>query len=141
MVSDQTLATDVFTAVRTILVNASLATTTGTSPVQTASAIVAASYNDKTPARPQIILRPAAISESEYKFGSTRGRQFINVVVECYGTSTLSVDQLQDQSVFALSENTIDGLQLVGYTSDYSYFSISDAKYHVKTITFNFDRA
>lgn len=140
MVSDQTLVSDVFSAVRTVLVNASLATTTQTNPQTIATASIGASYNDKTPARPQVIIQPASVSEAEYKFGSRRGRQFINVVVGVYGPTTLAVDQLQDQTVYAVSENVFDGMELVGYTSDYSYFQLGENKYHTKTIVFNFDR-
>lgn len=140
MVNDQTLASDTWSGIKTLLVAANLATTTGTSPTSVVSAPVVATFNDKIVPRTQVVVTPASISESEYKFGGSRGKRFINVSIECYGPSTLAVDQLQDQVVYALSENVIDGLQLVGYTSDYSYGGIGENKFHLKTITFNYDR-
>mgnify|MGYP007100043643 CR=1 FL=1 len=140
MVSDQTLSSDVWTSVKTLLVAANLATTSGTTPTVVSSPVIAATYNDKTVQRGLVVVSPASVSESEYKFGSTRGHKFINMTIECYGPSTLAVDQLQDQVVHTLSENEISGLQLVGYTSDYSYGGVGDNKFHVKAITFNYDR-
>jgi hypothetical protein len=138
-INDQTLSTDVFTDLRNLLVAANLQTTTQTTGAVTTASILAA-YNDKVPAKPQVVLTPASISESDYKFGGSRGKRFINVTVDCYGDTTLACNQLQDQVVYTVSETGVAGLNLVGYTSDYAMQAYGDNKFHLKSITFNFDR-
>lgn len=137
MVSDSTLDTDIWTDIRTILVAASLSTTSGTS---ISSAIITAAYVDKEPNKPQVVIYPISTDETKDKFGSYYGRNMINADIACVGTSSLTVDQLSNQVKSALSETTIDGIDLVGITSDYALQSPGNNKYHMKTMTFSYLR-
>lgn len=142
-ISDNTLSVDVWNTVRSVLVEASIKIT-NTTTAGTKTASVLASYNDKKPSVPQIIIQPIDSDESEYKFGSSNGRKFINVTIECYYQNTLGVDQLSDGSKAAIREacedGTITGMDLVGVTETYAFTDPNQTKFHLKTVTFTFDR-
>jgi hypothetical protein len=80
------------------------------------------------------------IDEDSWKFGGSQGKKMINVVIECYYSNTLGVDQLFDQVRAALDDNDIDGIDLVGISSDYGYNTSAEQKYHVKSGTFTYER-
>jgi hypothetical protein len=139
MVSDSTLSTDVFTAIRNVLV-ASAPYITNSTTSATSAATINAVYNDKEPQRPQITINPVTFDESEWKFGSIHGHKMINVNIDCYASNTLGVDQLFDQVSASLKGTVIDGMEMVAIASDYGFSSASDAKYHVKSMTLTYDR-
>jgi len=132
-ISDSTLNSDVWTTIRTLLV-AAAPTAEGT------LASVKASYNDEDVAKPIIIVYPAETSENEYKFGSSYGKRFINVTVECYYKNTLGIDQLADTVEDTIRNATIAGMELVAVSSDYAFVNPNESKFHLKSITFTFDR-
>lgn len=135
-ISDSTLTADIFDSIRTKLVAANLAITDGA--VYPAS--IGASFNDKNPSRPQIIITPVTYDEGTYKFSSKQGKKSVNVVVEVFYSNTLGIDVLSDRVVDIIKDNDIDGLNLVGVASDYAFNSPGDNKWHLKTLTFGFDR-
>ena len=137
MVSDATLRTDVWTAVRTILVSAALQVTDGST---VKNATVGAAYNDKNTSKPQVIIYPMSHDESEYKFGSDQGKKLINVTLEAYYSNTLGVDQLSDQIDVALKETPISGAELIGVTSDYTFTNPLESKFHSNVMTYTYDR-
>lgn len=136
-INDNTLSNDVFTAIRTIIVAAAPKVTTSSG---TKTASVLAAYNDKTNSVPQVIIYPVSYSEDNWKFSSSQGKKMINVLVECYYKTSLGVDQLQDIVTHAIKTTDISGMELVGVIVDTAFVNPNDQKYHMKGITFVFDR-
>lgn len=139
VISDQNISTSVFDEIRTILVAADLKVTNSTTSAETSASIVA-SFNDKDPSRPQVVINPIDYDKGRFKFGDNQGGKFIRVVVECYYKNTLGIDQLSDQVDYAISEATVDGMEMVGVTTDYAFNLNNDNKYHQKSVQFTFDR-
>jgi hypothetical protein len=139
-ISDTTISQDVFNSIRAKVVAAAPYVYNATTTTTVAASIVA-SYNDKTPSRPQIVINPALIDENEWKFGSSQGKKVINVVIECYYNNTLGIDQLFDSVRAALVANDIDGMDLMAISSDYGVATNpADAKYQLKSGTFTYER-
>jgi hypothetical protein len=140
-ISDATISTDVFDAIRTAIVAISPKITEG-SPAKYRTASVLAQYNDTKVSVPQIVITPTNLSESEYRFGGRYGKRFINVTVECYYTTTLGVDQLADQVkesiVDAIDNKSLIDMDLVGVSEDYAFTDPNQIKYHLKSVTFTF---
>ena len=136
MVQDATLSRDIWTAVRTALVAATIQVTDGT----VKNATVAAAYNDQKTSSPQIIIYPIDVDESVWKFGSNQGKKFINLPLEIYYSNTLGLDQLDDKVRELIKETEIPGIELVGITSAYSYTNPALVKYHTKLINLTYDR-
>lgn len=139
--NDSTLHQDVWQSVRTLLVSTSdpIKITNTATAVTTQVSIVAA-FND-TGKRPQIVIVPITVSESNYKFGGLYGQRFIDVTIECYGTLGVYVDQMADQvdtKIRAALPNL--GMELVAVTTDYSEAGVGENKNHLKSLTFSFDR-
>jgi len=139
MVTDNTLSVDVFTSIRSLLVATQPFITNSTTSATT-SAEIRATLNDMGAIRPQIILNPISVNESEWKFGSFQGHKLINIVIDCYAGNTLGVDQLRDQVSWLLKENPINGIELVGISDDYGASTVNDEKYHLVSITASYDR-
>jgi len=138
-ISDATISSDVWTTIRTIIVAAAPKITNSTTS-STKTAGVYASYNDKNFKMPGIVIDPAEISESDYKFGTNIGKRFINVTIGCYYKNTLGTDQLSDQVIHAMSQADLSGMELVGFSTDQAFVDQNQAKFQLKTITFTFDR-
>jgi len=138
-INDNTLSTDMYTAVRTLLVNANLQTTNSTTGVTTNASVLAA-YNDKSPNRPQVIIVPMTKSEDTFFLGSTEGNKIINIPIECYGKNTLEIDQLSDQIETALKLNNIVGVNLNEINSNYTFQLSNEQKYQQKTIVAVYNR-
>jgi hypothetical protein len=138
-ISDSSLNVDVFNVVRTTIVGAKpIVTNSSTSATELAS--VRAAYNDTQPDKAQIIINPLSKDESSWKFGSSEGKKIINVTVDCFYRNTLGIDQLCDQVEYAIKTADISGIALIGVTTDYAFNMANDAKFHMKSITFSFDR-
>lgn len=138
-VSNDTIYVDVWTNVRTALVAAAPKVTNSTTS-ETKTASIVAEYSDKKTTSPQIVIQPANKDESEYLFGSTRGRMFINITVSCYYTTSLGVDQLSAAVEKAIAEYDFGNMDVVAVTSDTAFINPNEQKYHLKTITFTFDK-
>jgi len=139
-ISNATFYTDLYSAVRTVLVNASL-TITNSTTAGTKSASVLASYNDKQLTSPQVIIEPIDKSEGpRYKFGSNEGRKVVNVTVTAYYKNTLGVDQLKEQIEVAMKANEFDDLMLNGISVADAFINPNEAKYHFSSLTFTYDR-
>jgi hypothetical protein len=139
-ISDATLSSDVWTAVKTLLVSATPTVTLGGTSPTTYTATIAASYNDKAIATPTIVVNPIDIDEQVIKFGNTRGTQVITVTMDCYYKNTLGVDQLADQVINALATTAIEGLPLSGWTTTTAWVNPNEAKYQLKTVVAAFRR-
>jgi len=145
-ISNATLSSDVFTTVRSVLVDAAIKVSYTNKEAQTKykSATVLAQYNDKSPSVPQIIIMPAGISEDNFKFGYSEGKKFININVECYYKTTKGVDELSDAVKVAIKDacedGTIVGMDLLAISEDYAFVNPNDMKFHLKTLTLTFDR-
>ena len=145
-ISDDTLSSDVFTTIRAVIVASApkITYTDKASASKTKTASVYAQYNDKTPTSPQIIIIPADVSEDSWRFGGTEGKKLINVGIECYYKTTLGIDQLADTIEAAIKtaveNSTITGMDLVGVSENYAFVDPSQMKFHLKTLTFTFDR-
>ena len=137
MVSDSSIATDVWSEIRSILVSSNLQVTTNDG-VKDAS--IEASYNDKNTSKPQVIIYPISHDESEWKFGSFEGKKLINVQLEIYHNTTRGIDQLEGQVLEPIKNTEIPGIELVGITTDYAFTNPMLTKYHLKTITLTYDR-
>ena len=138
-ITDSTINSSVWTEVRSKIVAAAPYVTNSSTSATTAAAINAA-YNDKIPTRPQIIIHPINMSEGEWKFGGNQGRKFIDIMVDCYYKNSLGIDQMADQVEDTLKTNEIAGIELVGITSDVAFDVSGENKYHLKSITFSYDR-
>ncbi len=138
-ISDDTLDTDVFTAIRTKIVAAAPFVTNSSTSATTAASIRAA-YNDEGVVRPQIIMNPIEPEEADWKFGSKEGKKFINIVIDCYYSNTLGIDQLAQQVKSVLKDDDILGIDLVGIATDYAFNTANDAKYQLKSLTFTYTR-
>jgi len=142
-ITDQNINSDVFTAIRTVIVSANPKVTNSTTSKTKITSTLAVN-NDETISMPQIVIIPADISEGEFKFGGTEGKKLINVGVECYYKNTLGVDQLSDAVKHAIkaacANNTISGMSLVGVSENYALGTTDESKVHLKTIVFTFDR-
>lgn len=138
-ISNSTLSVDVFSEVRALIVaNAPFVTNSTTASTTAASINVA--YNDKASTRPQVIINPMTKNEKKDKFGSNEGRKFINIVIECYYSNTLGIDQLADSVEYTLKHNDITGVEMVGVTSDYGFNTVAASKSQLKTLVFTYDR-
>lgn len=137
MVQDATLATDIFTELRTALVAGAI---TVTSTAGTETATIASSFNDQKTSSPQVIIYPIDQDEGEWKFSSYEGKKLINVPLEIFHKNTHGLDQLHNQVYQIVKENEIDGVELVGITSAYSFTNPELVKYHTKTINLTYDR-
>ena len=133
-ISNSTFYTDLYTAVRNILLVASLETTLGDNPE------VLGSYNDKKVTRPQVIIEPAEISEARYKFGSNEGKKFVNLSISIYASKRKFVNELAQQVEVAMKGTDLDDLALVAMDIDNAFVNPNEAKYHLTTLTFTFDR-
>ena len=137
-ISNATISSDVWYSVKTAIYNASPTVTLTGTEVKQASVIP--SYKSSRTTTPQIVVNPIEKSESEYKFGANRGRMFINITVDCYYSTTLGVDQLADQVEEAVSNYDFGNMELVAMSSDYAYTDPSAQDFHLKSITFSFDK-
>ena len=68
-ISNDTLYTDMWTAVKDVIV-AAAPTQTNSSTSATTAASVRAAYNDQATTKPQIVVYPISMDEDRYKFGS-----------------------------------------------------------------------
>lgn len=139
MVSDQTLKVDIWTAVRSALVNKvyvnNLTTTT------TTLASVVSSYNDGYPSKPIIEVMPVKVDEVLDRFNSYQGSKDIFVSINCYYKTSLGVDQMDDRITDILKTTEIEGICLKGVSSDYGVpLTPNDNKYHIKTLSLSYSR-
>jgi len=138
-ITDSTIYTSTWSDIRTKLIASAPYVTNSTTGATTAASILA-TYNDKLPNRPQIVIEPIVKNEDTFKFGGTEGKKFINVTIECYATNGLGVDQLAEQVEVTLKANDINGIDLVGNTSDNAINIDNEEKYQLKVLTFSYDR-
>jgi hypothetical protein len=138
-ISDTTISTDVFTSIRNKLV-AAAPYITNSSTSATTTARIDAVFSDRSNSIPQIVIEPIISDEGEWKFGSSEGKKLINITITSYYKNSLGVDQLYDQISAALKANDINGISLVGITTDYSFGEVNDKKFHSKLATFTYDR-
>ena len=140
-VSDTTKSNDIFSTVRTVIYNAS-PTVTDTSGTHVAP--VYAKYNDKQTNTPQIVIESSTTTEGTYKFSSTQGKKLINISASCYYNTPKGCDSLGDQITnavkTAVDNGTIQDIELVGVSEDVAFINPDEMKFHLKTITFTFDK-
>lgn len=132
-ISNSTLTSDVFTDIRTELVAASIT-------AESTSASIYAAFNDKTPTRPQIVIQPISVQEALFRIGGTEGKKFINVIIDCYYKNTAGLDEMYDQVVETVKAASFDDIELIAISSDYAFNTSNEQKFHMKSITFTFDR-
>lgn len=137
-ISDQTLSADVWTEIKTVLVNASITVDGKSATIQATNADT--TDNAGATRKPFIIINPISLDETKDKFGSNQGKKFINVFIDCIYKNTLYVDELADQVTYALSESNIAGISLIGVQSDYAFTDPNMKKYHEKNLSFAFTR-
>lgn len=138
-ISDTTISVDVFSAVREALVASAIKITQENGGATKTASVTPTYLNDRKTV-PQVVISPIVIDKRLDKFGGTKGRQFISVTVECVYTDTRGIEQMSDQVVASIEGVTFDGMELVGWTSDSSFVDPNFGQYHVKSITFTFDR-
>ena len=131
-ISNSTLRTDVFEAVRTTLVAAAIT-------VNSILATVNVDWNDKKPQRPQITIEPIGTDESEFKFGSNEGKKFINVPVTCHYGTTAGMDEMADAVSVAIKGTTFDNIELIAISTDFAFNLGNGQKFDSLTTTFSFD--
>ncbi len=137
MVSDQTLRTDLWNDIRTVLVSAAIQSTIG-STVKSAS--IVAAYNDQNNSRPQIIIYPINPEETLDKFSTNEGRKDISVQVDCYSNKSLGADQIAEQATHALKNAYIPGVDFTSISSDYAFELTNDTQYHLVALSVTYRR-
>ena len=140
-IADSTLAQNTWTDVKATLVASSITTSILSGSTTTSvSANITGDFPDSTISKPQIVILPVFIDESDYKFGGSYGKRTINVVIEVYARRSKEVDELADKVRESLKGNALDGLNLMGISEDYAFTSPGDVKTHLKTLTFSYER-
>jgi len=139
-ISDATLRTDVWTTIRSILVGKIKVTNTTTSATKTAS--VLATYNDKRPSLPQVVMPPIELSKNEFKFGENQGKRFINITIYCYYEDSVGVDQMAnivDSTIIdAIEDKTLNDIEMVALSEDSAFMDPNQSKYQLKTMVYTF---
>ncbi len=138
-IADSSINVDVWNEVKALIVASAPYITNSTTSATTAASIAAA-FNDKNQTKPQVIIYPVTKTEDLDKFGSNYGKSLINIQVECYAGNGLGCDQLSDQVETSLRTTQIPGISLVAVGSDISFINPNEAKFHVKSLTFTYDR-
>lgn len=136
-ISNTTLSTDVYGAIRTALVGANIKVTFKNTTIDTS--VVPAYNNDKTNV-PQIVIYDSEYAESSYKFGSNHGKKLISVLIECYYTDGRGASEMKDKVINAIKSTVFDGMELVAVTTDTAFINPNLQKYHLVGITCTFDR-
>lgn len=136
-IADSTLRTDFWNDLRAELVAASIQTTIGATVT---AANVVATYNDRQYSRPQIVIQPIILGESEFKFSGSYGKRTVNAVVECYSSHSEGIDQMANQVSEALKDNALDGMNLVAVNEDFAFSAPGENKTFLKTLTFVYER-
>lgn len=133
MVSDSSISTDMWDAIKTICV-ASLSTAS-------ISGSVEAAFTPKKNGKPVVIIPPVKTPKVKNKFGSgNKGRYDMTATVYCYARNTLDVDNLKQAIFNGLDTTPIDGVSLNSLDDDYSFAEINDAVWHLQTITATYNR-
>lgn len=139
-ITDATLPTAFWTALRT-RINTAAPYTTNPSTAATSSASIKASYKDLETARPNIVIDPAAISNTPDSFGMTTGQKDINAVIRVFTEFSVGVDQLDEQIQNALIADDIDGVTLVTIeSSPDAPADPTNIKFYSKTISVAYQR-
>jgi hypothetical protein len=137
--NEQTLSTDFWTDVRTLLVAQNLKVTNSSTSATTAASIKAA-YNDQTASKPQVVINPITDSKTQDKFSDYNGANFINLIIDCYYSSSLGADQLRDQVKYALERNPIGGMEPNDINTTPGFLEVGEQKYHIATISATYKR-
>ena len=132
-ISNSTLYTDTWLAVRAILVSASIT-------VEGDSISIVASYPDAKKSKPVLVIQPILKNESLDKFGSSEGKKAVTVVLECYDTSTKRVEYFSQQVEAAMKAGSLDNLELMSIDSDWAFQTPGNNKQVLKTISLGYDR-
>lgn len=139
-ITDATLPTAFWTALRTRINTAAPYTTNPTTATTTAASIKA-SYKDLETARPTIVIDPSAITNTPDSFGTTTGQKSINAVIRVFTEFSVGVDQLDEQIQNALIADDIDGVDLESIESSPDVpADPTNIKYYSKTISVAYKR-
>lgn len=129
-ITDNSLASTTFTAVRSKVVTAMSGT--GVS--------VNGSYNDKDKSKHQIVISPAIISENSFPFNGQQGTKNITMVVEVYSEKSAKMDEYSDLIRTELKKNDIAGISLESIEEDYDFTTSQEDKLHLKTLSCSYIR-
>ena len=132
MINNSSLSEDVFDAVRSRLVSASLVS--DSKPVD-----IRVEYSEQS-SRPQIVMEPVGYSESNWVFNDSEGLKNIPVVLSCYSKNSLSNAKLGDSVMGVLKANDISGLNLVDVSVSVDFTNVSETKFKSRTISANYER-
>ena len=128
-ISDSTIRTDVWTAVKNKIVAAAL------------GADVNGNYKDKLSVKkPQIVIAPINKDEAEFKFGSINGKKTINIFIDVYADTSLIADTLAQGIDNALVQNDIDGMDLIALSSDTAFVNPQEIKYKLVNLVYTYQR-
>ena len=128
-ISDSTIRTDVWTAVKNKIVAAAL------------GADVNGNYKDKLSVKkPQIVIAPINKDEAEFKFGSINGKKTINIFIDVYADTSLIADTLSQGIDNALAQNDIDGMDLIALSSDTAFVNPQEIKYKLVNLVYTYQR-
>ena len=139
-ISNDTLDSDVFSEIRTILVAAAPSIIDSLATPTVVSAAINATFNDKQITTPQVVINPIELDESMFKFGSVQGRKIVNAEIECYARISDYIDQLAGQVRRVMLNNTLSGMDIIGITSDSGVTEANDAKWQRKSLVFSYMR-
>ena len=128
-----TLGQDVWDAIRTKLVEADLTATNSTNAT-TYKANITSAHPDKVNNKPHVVINPIDAPESQFRFGGTEGKKFINVIIDVYTSNPVHLEQLADQIRTELKKNDL-GINLVELSDATAFINPEFRKYHHKTIT------
>ena len=131
-INDNNLSVDVFDAVRSRLISASLVSDSSSVDIRVSHA--------ESSGRPQIVIDPVNVSESSWTFNNSEGSKSIPVVLGIYTSNHKSNAVLGDVVSSLLKLNDISGLNLVLLSSSNDFTNVSDNKYKSRTITATYNR-
>jgi hypothetical protein len=136
-ISSSTIYTDVFSTMRTCLVAAAPYVTDDVGTTVPASVVT--KYNNARQTTPQVVLESSTKDEDTFKFQGVDGRQEISMTVECYNLNSKGTEQLAQQVERAVKSYDF-GMDLIGISSDVAFINPNEGNYHMKGVTFTFQR-
>ena len=131
MVNDNTLRSDVWSAVRNALNSANLGSSTVT---------VYGAYPDDTPSFPMVIVNNPTVAKDSYSYDRTYKSKTIVINVDLYTKRASQIDSIGDELDAVIEALSISGASLRGSTESLAVSPSNDNKIHLKTFSYEYFR-
>ena len=127
-ISRTTLRANVYSTIRTILVNANLLS---------GAVKVTGSYTAEDANLPEVCISNPTVSKSEFSFNRSNYNDEIVVMIDIYTKKAIQIDQIVDE-IDTLGLKNIDGLQFQNWEESIDFDNPNENKLHIKTITLTY---